>query len=185
MFKKWKNISISLFFAIIISIIIKKSGLIEFDSFIDFQNSKDLYWNIINLNAIISGFMFTSLGIILSTADGKVMRYLATSTIVDKMYINIVFGIWAGIFSIALSLLMIFINENIFEYLKNIIPMVLIISIIFTLQCFIKVSIIFNLQCFIKSTKDIWHIIKQTRQKALNEKMSHERRQKVYEQIKK
>lgn len=173
MFKKWKNISISLFFAIIISIIIKKSGLIEFDSFIDFQNSKDLYWNIINLNAIISGFMFTSLGIILSTADGKVMRYLATSTIVDKMYINIVFGIWAGIFSIALSLLMIFINENISEHLKQSIPMVL------------TVSIIFNLQCFIKSTKDIWYIIKQTRQKALNEKMSHERRQKVYEQIKK
>lgn len=173
MFKKLKNIGISLFFAIIISILIKKIGIIEFDSFIDSQARIDLYWNIINFNAIISGFMFTSLGIILSTADGKVMKYLATSTIVDKMYINIVFGIWAGIFSIALSLLMIFINENIFEYLKNIIPMVLIISIIFTLQCFIK------------STKDIWYIIRQTRQKALNEKISQERRQKVYEQIKK
>ena len=171
--RKWKSIIISLFFAIVISALLKRLNLVNLEFFLKLEKNNDQYWNIINFSSIISGFMFTALGIILSTADGKVMKYLASTNIVDRMYINIVFGIWGGIFSIILSLFMIISTNEIFNFLVKIIPYVLLISIIFTLQCFVK------------STKDVWYIIKQTRKSAINEKMSLERRQAVYEDVKK
>lgn len=173
MWRKWKNLIISLFFAIVVSIILLRFDLVNLDLFLKVDNNSDLYWNIINFSSIISGFMFTALGIILSTADGKVMKYLASTSIVDRMYINVVFGIWGGIFSIILSLFMIVSTDEIFNMLLRIIP------------CSLSISIIFTLQCFVKSTKDIWYIIKQTRKVSITEKMSIERRQAVYEKTKK
>ena len=171
MWRKWKNILVSMFLSVLTATLLKQTNIIDYSIFMVNESNYDFYWNVINFNAIISGFMFTALGIIMGMSDGKIMQRLSATSIVDRMYLNVVFGIWAGIVSVCLALLVIISSSAMTNLLMNFIPFVITISIIFTLCCFVK------------STNDIWYLITKTRKSTSNERMSLERRQAVYDWI--
>lgn len=171
--RKYKKSFILIFVSLFLTYILKETSLININVLMDKPVRIDYYWNIINFGAIISGFMFTLLGVIISTIDKKVMRRLMVTTIVNEIYINISLGVCTGIFSIMLSLFLIFIGDSIVD------------STISVLAYLDISSIVLLLFSFIKGVKDIVFILNKTIEDLSNEGMTKERRQRVYDEINK
>lgn len=171
--RKYKKSFILIFVSLFLTYILKATSLININVLMDKPVRVDYYWNVINFGAIISGFMFTLLGVIISTIDKKVMRRLMVTTIVDEIYINISLGVCTGIFSIMLSLFLIFIGDSIVD------------STISVLAYLDISSIVLLLFSFIKGVKDIVFILNKTIEDLSNEGMTKERRQRVYDEINK
>lgn len=171
--RKYKKSFILIFVSLFLTYILKETSLININVLMDKPVRVDYYWNVINFGAIISGFMFTLLGVIISTIDKKVMRRLMVTTIVDEIYINISLGVCTGIFSIMLSLFLIFIGDSIVD------------STISVLAYLDISSIVLLLFSFIKGVKDIVFILNKTIEDLSNEGMTKERRQRVYDEINK
>lgn len=171
--RKYKKSFILIFVSLFLTYILKETSLININVLMDKPVRIDYYWNIINFGAIISGFMFTLLGVIISTIDKKVMRRLMVTTIVNEIYINISLGVCTGIFSIMLSLFLIFIGDSIVD------------SIVSVLAYLDISSIMLLLFSFIKGVKDIVFILNKTIEDLSNEGMTKERRQRVYDEINK
>lgn len=74
MWRKWKNILVLMFLSVLTATLLKQTNIIDYSIFMVNESNYDFYWNVINFNAIISGFMFTALGIIMGMSDGKIMQ---------------------------------------------------------------------------------------------------------------
>lgn len=60
--------------SVLTATLLKQTNIIDYSIFMVNESNYDFYWNVINFNAIISGFMFTALGIIMGMSDGKIMQ---------------------------------------------------------------------------------------------------------------
>lgn len=120
------------------------------------KDSQGMHYNLITINSVLSGFMFTSLSLILSMTNTKTIKKLEQSKYMDSIYDNISIGIITSLISIALSLIMIFvIPDTPHSYIGNIlIPFIELLSLIITIGCFMLS--IFDVKLIIKHVrKDI------------------------------
>lgn|GEM_PF-2822641 len=82
---------------------------IKFDIFSD-DNILSLQFNIITINSIIAGFLFTSLSIIISVSEKEIIKELYNIDVVDNIMYNLSIGIGSSLFSIVMALLIIFVK---------------------------------------------------------------------------
>lgn len=73
--------------------------IIDTTSFIG-ENLNNYQFNIITINSIFAGFLFTGLSIIISISDSKPIQALIKTRRIQKVYINLFIGICSNLISI-------------------------------------------------------------------------------------
>ena len=142
-----------------------------------FENPSDndeLYWNLINLNSILAGFMFTSLGVIMSLSDSEFIKKIEATNILDRMYSNIIKGVVSSLISLIMSLIIVFGSEKMFTLLEVFSGLA---SVVFLVPIFLA------LVSFLVSIADVRKLIKAIRKYAKKDTMSRERRLAAYNSI--
>ncbi len=103
------------------------------------QNN-DIHFNLITVNSIFVGFLFSSLALVLGLNSISSIQRLEKGGFMDNIYFNLIFGITTSFTSIFISLFMIFcrniINADIL--INTIVPSVELLLLIFTIIIFIK-----------------------------------------------
>lgn len=116
------------------------------------EKNESTQFNIITINSIIAGFLFTSLSILLSVSDKLIIKRLYNINLVDDIILNLCFGIVSSLISIVLAICIIFINlydfQKYFCYIE--INMILISVLFFILSVF---DILFILKAIKKQIK--------------------------------
>lgn len=149
--KKNKFIIFLVIFSIIYFILIYKKYInIEF-----LYNSSEnsIHFDLITVNSIFSGFLFSSLSLIVGLNDSKLINNLEKAGFMNNIYFNILFGISCSLISIALSLIMVFIKKIQVVYFlhKILIPGSELLTLIMTIIIFTK-SVI-DVKFIIKSVR--------------------------------
>lgn len=137
---KW-NIVVFLL-VIIVSILSFKYKIIETENI-----DKDFHFNILTINSLFAGFLYTSLGIMASIMDKERIARLDKAGYMDNYYNGIYMGLFFHIISIIIAVLSILITKLNFELL------------VITEQLSMLAGIIF----FIKSVANILKIIGKVR----------------------
>ncbi|WP_291562142.1 MULTISPECIES: hypothetical protein [unclassified Clostridium] len=131
--KRYKVILYSTITFFIIYFLVKKS-------IIDLNILHENHINFITINSVFAGFLFTSLGIMLSLAFNEALIKLERTTIMDSIYVNIILGILFSISSIIISisnLLLDFTNvklvviQEVFKYFMPTLELTLLLLTIF------------------------------------------------------
>lgn len=71
------------------------------------------HFNLITVNSVFAGFLFSSLALIISLSNDKVLITLERAEYMESIYRNIVFGITGSLISIAISLFNVFMSPAI------------------------------------------------------------------------
>ena len=158
--------------------------IVNFSELVNVKNSS-VCWNIITINSVFAGFMFTSLSMLISVISTDTVRRLERASLMDEIYINILCGIYCGLASIGIALSVIFILPNVITYVnsknQNLIAInVLIYDIIPFLMIY---TLILSILCFLGSVLDVRFIIADLRKKINKGSISEERKNKVLEKI--
>lgn len=74
---------------------------------------KQNHFNLITVTTVLVGFLFTSLSILLTFLNEKVIQFLDKADSLDNIYKNIIEGIQLGISSVLVSLLNLILFDNI------------------------------------------------------------------------
>lgn len=74
---------------------------------------KDNHFNIITINSVLIGFLFTSLSILLGFLDKRIIKYFQQAGALKDVYSNIEKGIVYSFISIAISLINLIVVEEI------------------------------------------------------------------------
>ncbi|MDU1032553.1 hypothetical protein [Clostridium sp.] len=109
--KNWsKLIKLAYLFIFIFLVYISYKGGLDFDIIAENQ------FNIITVNTVFAGFLFTSLGIVAGFSNNSSIRKFERIDTMDKIYNNILKGIIFSIVSIVIGIVIAIINfENIIK----------------------------------------------------------------------
>lgn len=161
--------------AILIIVTMYSLSLLDNDLLTNKGQGMDFYWNIITINSVFAGFMFSTLGIIFSVLEAPALKKLEKGIVIDEIYSTMINGIYSSIFSIMLSFILILLPASIISedgFVSNLIALSTLITALFTFFCFIK------------SVKDIHFIIKVFRYNAQNSGMKKEQVEDALSRIK-
>lgn len=129
--------------SIVAFLILRQLDNIKLDVF-TVENISGLQFNIITVNSIIAGFLFTSLGIIISSSEKKIIKELYNVSILDNIMYNLTIGIGSSLLSITIAVLILFVkfskNINYIMYLIQI--NLIVISIVFFCLAFLDMLFI-------------------------------------------
>lgn len=124
--------------SVVAFLILRKLGNIKLDIF-EVDDISGLQFNIITVNSIIAGFLFTSLGIIISSSEKKIIKDLYNISILDNIMYNLTIGIGSSLLSIVMAILVLFVKF--LEDIEHIIYLVqinlVVISIVFFCLAFL------------------------------------------------
>ncbi|MVO71751.1 hypothetical protein GOD95_09895 [Paeniclostridium sordellii] len=124
-------------------------------------NSKDgsIHFNLITVNSIFAGFLFSSLSLIVGINNIKIINFLDKAGYIKNIYVNIILGIIFSFISITAALTSMFAND-IFQEIK-------IISS-FVIPSIELLALLLAMITFVKAVIDISFIIKRIRNDAIN-----------------
>lgn len=98
---------------------------------------KSDHFNIITINSILAGFLFTGLGIFISSLNKTRIQRLENGGYLDKYYTTIYIAISLNIASIVAAVIIIFVDKKYSYQLLLIEQMSLMVSIIFFVKCMV------------------------------------------------
>lgn len=136
------------------------------------------HFNFITVNSIFGGFLFTSLGIIMSLYTNELLVKLERTSIMNDIYIDIYAGIIFSVVSIAISITSLLINVT---KIQNIIVKNFLLFTMPTLELYF---LIISLAQFVLSVNDIKFIIRTVRLNIKKNFLSKESINKTLEKIK-
>ena len=94
---------------------------------------KDNHFNLITVNSVLIGFLFTTFSILLGFLDEKIIQIFEEAGALKKVYSNLILGIKYSLVSIVISML----NMTLFEkYISN----KVLINIIYSLELMFLIS---------------------------------------------
>jgi len=144
------------------------------------NEATELYWNIINFSALLAGFMFTTLGVIMgvtiSDTIAKIVKKFEKTSILDHMFLNIVVGVVSCLVTIVFFLVIILSSAKLqgkFSGTTSQFTIAVITTLIF-----------YSLICFLKSITDFWFLIKIIGKEILSKRMSEDSINEVLKKIK-
>lgn len=152
--------------------------------FINIELLNQNHFNLITINAIFAGFLFSSLALIVGLFNDKVLIRLERANFLDDIYRKILYGITNSLLSIIISLFNIFAKPTLTESIigKSLWLRTFITTYLYSLELFFLIS---TIVLFILSVKNISFIIKSVRERVRNELPKNEGTEKVIERIKK
>ena len=137
--------------------------------FITDSGYRNNHFNLLSTAAILAGFMFTALSMLMGMADKKIIQSLAQTTILDKKQSRMILGIKADIGCILCAALFVL---GIDRYIPNIIKL-----------CLFSIEITFlalGLYYLYKAMKDILRLLDITKpSKVVSEKILEEQRKRM------
>lgn len=146
----------------LIYFIIINKGLLKIEFL---QNN---HFNLITVNSIFAGFLFSSLALIVGLSNDKVLKVLERGEYLEAIYNNIIFGIVNSLLSIFLSLFNMFVSPQVLELLESNDAFVYKLFDLYlpSLELFFLIS---TIVFFILSVKAIQFIIKAIRERIKSE----------------
>ncbi len=133
---------------IFVTLILNSIGAIDLNSLTG-DNKDSVHFNLITVNSIFAGFLFTAITFFVGINTTKTIEVLERIDYMDKVYKNLNMGFIASLISIMLSLITIFILPTIVEIswikefifieyiLLTIVPIIIIDSLIYTIIKFL------------------------------------------------
>ena len=99
--------------------------------------SPDFHYNAISMSAIIGGFLFTGISILISVIDKERVKRLWDNNYLDNLYRSAFVGMIANVATIVVAFLLVFldISKNVIEILIRVEITTLIIGITFFAWC--------------------------------------------------
>lgn len=163
----------------VIFLILVRLNYIDISSLSD-KSRTDIHFNLITVNSIFAGFLFSALSLIIGLANSKTVIRMERAGFMSDIYKNIVNGIVFSLCSITVSLVNIFITPCIINQCK----------IYFLVQVFkyflpsIELTLLITaIECFILAVIDMTFIIKSVRRKMLNDLPNREEIKKTLDKI--
>ena len=106
--KNWIWLGIVLLLSIGVSIVLFKSPLFDISKFEEL--APDFHYNAISLSAIIGGFLFTGISILISVIDKDRIKRLWDCSYLDNLYRSAFVGMIANVATIIAAFLLVFLN---------------------------------------------------------------------------
>ena len=106
--KNWIWLGIVLLLSIGVSIVLFKSPLFDISKFEEL--APDFHYNTISLSAIIGGFLFTGISILISVIDKDRIKRLWDCNYLDNLYRSAFVGMIANVATIIVAFLLVFLN---------------------------------------------------------------------------
>ena len=106
--KNWIWLGIVLLLSIGVSIVLFKSPLFDISKFEEL--APDFQYNAISLSAIIGGFLFTGISILISVIDKDRIKRLWDCNYLDNLYRSAFVGMIANVATIIVAFLLVFLN---------------------------------------------------------------------------
>ena len=106
--KNWIWLGIVLLLSIGVSIVLFKSPLFDISKFEELE--PDFHYNAISLSAIIGGFLFTGISILISVIDKDRIKRLWDCNYLDNLYRSAFVGMIANVATIIVAFLLVFLN---------------------------------------------------------------------------
>lgn len=106
--KNWIWLGIVLLLSIGVSIVLFKSPLFDVSKFEEL--APDFHYNAISLSAIIGGFLFTGISILISVIDKDRIKRLWDCNYLDNLYRSAFVGMIANVATIIVAFLLVFLN---------------------------------------------------------------------------
>lgn len=156
-----KNMKIFLFILIVVAIfyyILVANNKINLTSLAD-STDQSIHFNLITVNSIFAGFLFSSLSLIVGIHNIKIIAFLDKGGYIKNIYNNIILGIIFSFISISAALMKLFLGGSLkrIELISNlIIPSIELLALLLVMITFIKAVV------------DISFIIKRVRYDATN-----------------
>lgn len=121
--------------SIIITVFIFLKNVINIDDIL--LGGDDFHYNIITMSATIAGFLFTGIGILISTISNERIKRLWENDYLDKLYYAGFIGIVSNIISIILAFIIVIcrINSNVTSILIYVEILTIICGITYFLWC--------------------------------------------------
>lgn len=99
---------------VIASVVLFATGNIDIENFycnqISISTYKGSQFNLLSFSAIIAGFMFTALSLMLSVGENETIKKLQLLNSWDTIHRTLIFGIYLSLATIALSAIILFIK---------------------------------------------------------------------------
>lgn len=126
---------VSIIIPIVLSIILFKLSVVDIDGII--LEGKSFQYNVISYSAIIAGFLFTGISILISAIDKERIKRLWDNHYLDNLYRSAMLGIMMNVVSItlALSLAVCCISESIIIWLLRIEVTAIVIGLVQFVWC--------------------------------------------------
>lgn len=133
--KNWIWIGLVLVLSIGVSIILFKSAFFDISKFEEL--APDFHYNAISMSAIIGGFLFTGISILISVIDKERIERLWNNSYLDNLYRSAFVGMIANIITIIVAFSLVFLDipskaEGIFVEIEI---AALIIGVVFFAWC--------------------------------------------------
>ncbi|MBC5626075.1 hypothetical protein H8S10_11475 [Clostridium sp. NSJ-49] len=177
-----KNISLPLILLGLVLIAIK-CGMLSLSSLVG-EGSESIHFNLITVNAVFAGFLFTSITFFIGVNNSKTVEILEQIDYMDKVYKNLNFGFIASLISIIFSLISIFILPAITAS-KNFLDSPIKVYILNTIMpAIVLVSMIYTIIKFLNALRHLQFIITSIRRKSKINAPSKERIEKTLQKIK-
>ena len=106
--KNWIWLGIVLLLSIGVSIALFKSPLLDISKFEEL--APDFHYNAISLSAIIGGFLFTGISILISVIDKDRIKRLWDCNYLDNLYRSAFVGMIANVATIIVAFMLVFLN---------------------------------------------------------------------------
>jgi hypothetical protein len=132
MFKKLSKNKI-LIMCVLLTLIMCSFGIWKkiIDMSLFLGEDKSVHFDLLTVNSIIAGFMFSGLSLIIGMSNSKTVQELERAKHMDRIYTNIITGIVFNVFSIIISLVVLLrILTNVEIYLVSLEIMFLVVGIV-------------------------------------------------------
>lgn len=143
-----RKLAIVLLITLIISTIMINSNLVNIKLLI---GNKDFLYNMISLAAVLGGFLFTGLSVLISLVGHERIGRLWENNYLDNLYYVVCLGMISSVITIicSISILIIIISETV----KILITKLLVVSVFYDIMLFVWAILrLFNLVKKIKET---------------------------------
>lgn len=157
--------------------------IISLDAFTG-NESNSVHFNLITVNSVFAGFLFSSLTLLVGLSSTKTVIVLERSNYMESIYKNIISGLITSLVSIIASLICIFIVPSIKNNPVIVDSYIIKNTLIYLGPSIVLLFIIFTITSFFIAIKDVSLIIKSIRRKSLKSAPSKESVSKTLEQIK-
>ena len=136
--KNWISLFLVLAVSIVGSILLLKSSFFDICKLEKLES--DFHYNAISMSAIIGGFLFTGITILISVIDRERIERLWNNSYLDNLYRSAFVGMIANVITIitAFSLILIDVSKKAKDILLQIEVVTIIIGIIFFVWCITK-----------------------------------------------
>lgn len=106
-----KRIIVIVLIVLVATILLYSFGYFDKDYFVS-DKFKEIQFNVLTVNSILLGFMFTSLGIFISTSEIESIKKEQKYVQYDLMVYSIIIGLCSIMISTLINLILIIINSN-------------------------------------------------------------------------